>query len=300
MPVLTVWKLRERERGALARRGGRLWLLPVALALLAAACGGEGTAALVATPAQEPEAGPDVPEGEAASAATTAPTTTIVGAVAPTTSVVVVDEGERVVTTTPDIEEVGPGGNEFGPQGNVQENYPHKTDRHQHSTPGGDVEHEHAYLSGATSHRHEGGKIIYKQDWPSSDDPENYVLLEQEFTEDDLGYETGKWDCTESYCWLLDLVLIATGVPQPTRFFDGREYACPDFVEIPGETVEETVARITVDLSDPEGHGCVQTREKLYDCPTVEDLMAKTGKSLIEIASSLLDDPIGQGCVKIN
>ena len=128
MSVSTIQQANARER--CVRRGVRAWLLPVVLiALLAAACGGEGTAALVATPAQEAELGPDVPEpesdgeagaessvpqGEAASTTTPAPTTIAEGAggqeeaeVPSTTTVVIkteteagVEEGEVVPPTT--------------------------------------------------------------------------------------------------------------------------------------------------------------------------------------------------------
>ena len=89
MSVSTIQQSNARER--CVRRGVRAWLLAVVLiALLAAACGGEGTAALVVTPAQEAELGPDapepesdgeagaessVPQGEAASTTTPASTT---------------------------------------------------------------------------------------------------------------------------------------------------------------------------------------------------------------------------------
>ena len=87
----------------------RAWLLPVVLiALLAAACGGESTAALVATPAQEAELGPDVPEGDGEAASTTTPAPTTIAEVSPSTTTVViktetetsVEEGEVVPPTT--------------------------------------------------------------------------------------------------------------------------------------------------------------------------------------------------------
>ena len=92
MSVSTIRQANAREHGTSARcgvrRGMRAWLLPVvSVALLAAACGGENVAAQIATPAQEAELGPDVPEGEGGEAEAGAESS--------------VPEGEAASTTTP-------------------------------------------------------------------------------------------------------------------------------------------------------------------------------------------------------
>ena len=276
MPVSTILRAMRRARGLRVRRGVRVWLLPVVLiALLAAACGGEGTAALVATPVQEAEAGSGVPgpegdgEDEAASTTTVAgpgsgvpggddavSATTVVGAAVTTTSVVVVNENERVVTTVPDIELVDTGAFEHGPQAHVDfiaAFNDRETEVHQHSSADGVIEHLHSYVIGPESHWHEDGKIVYKSNAS--------VFTDDDLTNPDGTGLKGQFSCYPGGCqWL-------TGDQEPPGPYLGgttseigtREgkilYTCP--VSPVFETEEEYSVFEYEQIQDPEGHGCV-------------------------------------------
>ena len=273
MPKSAISEIKVGARGLRVRRGVRAWLLPVVLiALLAAACGGEGTAALVATPAQEAEQGPDVPEGdgedEAASTTTVAgagsattvvgaavTTTSVVGAAVTTTSVVVVNEGERVVTTVPDIELVDTGAFEHGPQAYVDfvSSYNgRETEVHQHSSADGVIEHLHSYVIGPESHWHEDGKITYQSNAS--------VFTDDDLTEGDRTGLKGQFFCYPGGCQALGADQEPLGpqlggdTGEITR--DGQVvYTCaasPIF-----ETEAEYRAFTIERLKDPEGHGCV-------------------------------------------
>ena len=275
MSVSTISETRVDVRGVRVRRGVRVWLLPVvlALALLAAACGGEGSAALVATPAQEAEQGPDVPEGdgedEAASTTTVAgagsgvpggddavSATTVVGAAVTTTSVVVVNEGERVVTTVPDIELVDTGAFEHGPQAYVDfvSSYNgRETEAHQHSSADGVIEHLHSYVIGPESHWHEDGKITYQSNAS--------VFTDDDLTEGDRTGLKGQFFCYPGGCQALGADQEPLG-PQlggntaEIKDLDGQLlYTCaasPVF-----ETEAEYRAFKYKRIQDPESYGCV-------------------------------------------
>ena len=277
MPKSAISEIKVGARGLRVRRGVRAWLLPVVLiALLAAACGGEGTAALVATPAQEAEQGPDVPEGdgedEAASVTTTTvagagsgvpggddavSATTVVGAAVTTTSVVVVNENERVVTTVPDIELVDTGAFEHGPQAQVDfvSSYNgRETEVHQHSSADGVIEHLHSYVIGPESHWHEDGKITYQSN-------------ASVFTDDDLTNfgdgtgRTGQFFCYPGGCQALagDEVPIGPYLGGTTSEIGTREgkilYTCP--VSPVFETEEEYSVFQRERIQDPESYGCI-------------------------------------------
>ena len=242
------------------------WLLPVVLiALLAAACSSESTSALVATPAQEAEQGPDVPklesnsDGEAAaSTTTTAPTTTIV--VVTTTTTTVPSETEQAVTTTaPYVELVDTGAFEHGPQAHVDfvSSYNgRETEAHQHSSADGVIEHLHSYVIGPESHWHENGKIVYKSNAS--------VFTDDDLTNPDGTGLKGQFRCYPGGCqWLTIDFERKPYLGGTTSEIGTREgkilYTCP--VSPVFETEEEYDAFGYEQIQDPEGHGCVPVAE---------------------------------------